>query len=186
MTMGEEIPGWRPHRARGQGKATRRWPWLLMALVAILCAGLVAIPASWAMRKQLEAERGEASPEAAVAVWRLQLSAGEELGVSRVLAEERHDELLAQWRDYRAQMTRSGNPPSKIEAVGPSVVERQGDDRASVVEQIRAVWWQGPTSLAGTEHPWRWEVRKDGGGWRVWSADLPAWCGVHVRAELCH
>ncbi|SCG75949.1 hypothetical protein GA0070609_5189 [Micromonospora echinaurantiaca] len=158
---------------------------MLLALAVILCGGVVAIPASWAVRKQVEAERGESSPEAAVAVWRLQLSAGEQLGLSRVLAKPRHDELLAQWRDYRAEMTRTGRPPSKIEAVGRSVVEHQGDDRATVVEQIRAVWWQETTILDGTAHPWRWEVRKDRGGWRVWSADLPAWCGVHVRAELC-
>ncbi|MFG3690584.1 hypothetical protein [Micromonospora sp. NPDC047740] len=62
--------------------------------------------ASWAVRKQVEAERGEATPEAAATVWLLKPSAGEELGLSRVLAEPRHDELRQQWRDYRDEMTR--------------------------------------------------------------------------------
>lgn len=49
---------------------------------------------SWAVRKQAEAERGEASPESAALVWVLQLSAGEELRLSRVLAKPR---LLCPW-----------------------------------------------------------------------------------------
>lgn len=156
-----------------------------MALVAVVCAGLVAVPASWAVRKQLDAERGEATPEAAATVWLLKLSAGDELGVSRVLVRSRHDELRQQWSRYRAEMNRSNRPPSKLEAVGPSVIEHQGDDRATVVEQVRAVWWDDGKILSGTEHPWRWELRKDAGGWRVWSVELPSWCGVHVRADVC-
>ncbi|NES29888.1 hypothetical protein GCE86_24695 [Micromonospora terminaliae] len=116
----------------------------------------------------------------------MKLSAGDELGMSRVLAKRRHDELRQQWRDYRAEMTSSGRPPSKLEAVGQMTIEHQGDDRATVVEQVRAVWWDGPHLLAGDDHPWRWELREDGSGWRVWSVDLPPWCGVHVRADVCH
>ncbi|WBC12792.1 hypothetical protein O7600_16540 [Micromonospora sp. WMMA1998] len=158
---------------------------MLLALVVISCAGLVAVPASWAVRKQLQAERGEATPEAAARVWLLKLSAGEEVGLSRVLAGARHDELRQQWRDYRAEMTGTGREPSKLESVGPSAIEHQGADRASVTDQVRAVWWNDAQILAGTAHPWRWELRKDRGGWRVWSVELPAWCGVHVRANLC-
>ncbi len=105
--------------------------------------------------------------------------------MSRVLAGSRHDELRQQWRSYRSDMTGSGREPSKLESVGPSVVEHQGADEATVTEQVRAVWWDGPQILAGTAHPWRWELRQDDGGWRVWSVDLPEWCGVHVRANLC-
>ncbi|WP_433284163.1 hypothetical protein [Micromonospora sp. CA-244673] len=159
---------------------------MLAALVAVVCAGLLAVPASWAVRKQLEAERGEATPEAAARVWLLRLSAGDELELSRVLARSCHDELRQQWSRYRAEMSRSGHPPSKLEAVGPRVIEHQGDDSASVVEQVRAVWWDDGAILASAEHPWRWELRKDSGGWRVWSVELPLWCGVHIRADLCH
>ncbi|MFD6696908.1 hypothetical protein [Micromonospora aurantiaca (nom. illeg.)] len=145
--------------------------------MAVISAGLIAVPASWAIRKQLKAEKGEATPEAAARVWLLQLSAGQELGLSRVLAGSRHDELRQQWRSYRSDMTGSGREPSKLESVGPSVVEHQGADEATVTEQVRAVWWDGPQILAGTAHPWRWELRQDDGGWRVWSVDV----GVRVR-----
>ncbi|MBY8873203.1 hypothetical protein K7640_15310 [Micromonospora sp. PLK6-60] len=55
------------------------------------------------MRKKLEAEQDEAAPKAAARVWLLHLSAGEELGLSRVLVGSRHDELRQQWRDCRAE-----------------------------------------------------------------------------------
>nr|WP_173476917.1 hypothetical protein [Micromonospora rosaria] len=86
---------------------------MLLALAAIVCAGLVAVPAGWAVRMQLEAERGEAAPEAAATVWLLKLSAGDDIGLSRVLAEGRHDELRRQWHGYRDEMARSRRPPSK-------------------------------------------------------------------------
>lgn len=183
--MGEELPRWRPPRIRRVGPPARRWPWVLLALLTIACAGVVAVPASWAVWKQAEADRGEPTPEAAAAVWRLKLSAGDESGVSRVLAKSRHDELLEQFVRYREDMTGAARPVSKLEAVGASVIAYQGDDRATVEEQIRGVWWGEGTNLAGTTHQWRWELRKEFGGWRVWSVDLPPWCGVHIRAELC-
>ncbi|MEH1056158.1 hypothetical protein V6U89_13200 [Micromonospora sp. CPCC 206171] len=185
MTMGEELPGWRPPRIRKAGRQARRWPWALLALVVVACAGVVAVPASWAVRKQAEAERGEPAPEAAATVWLMKLSAGEEDGLSRVLAKSRHDELLDQFVRYRDDIAGSGRPVSKLEAVGSSVIEHQGDDRATVEEQVRGVWWGDGTNLAGTPHMWQWQLRKDRGGWRVWSVDLPPWCGVHIRAELC-
>ncbi|MGY3517184.1 hypothetical protein ACVMYR_12830 [Micromonospora sp. PTRAS2] len=110
-----------------------------------MCASLLTTAAVVAGRMQSDAERGEASPESAVTVWLLQLSAGERIGLSRVLADERHDELLTQWQEYRAAMESTRRPPSKV----------------------------------GTER------RRDAGGWRVWSAELPPWCGTHVRAGLC-
>ncbi|MFI7607433.1 hypothetical protein ACIBTV_20125 [Micromonospora sp. NPDC049366] len=145
----------------------------------------MAVPATWAVRKQVQAERGEAAPEAAALVWVLQTSAGDELGLSRVLAKRRHDDLLQQWREYRAVIDSTAKPPGKITTSGPSVVEHQGDDRATVTEQVQAVWWDGATIRSGMAHPWRFEVRKDRGGWRIWSVDLPPWCGVYVRASLC-
>ncbi|PWU48907.1 hypothetical protein DLJ46_10710 [Micromonospora globispora] len=117
-------------------------------------------------------------------VYVLKMSGGEELGLSRVLVDERHDELLRQWRRYRGEMERA-DVPSKLETVGPIDVEDQGDDRAKVTAQVSPIWWNGPTSLSGTAHAWRFETRRDAGGWRVWAVDLPTWCGVHVRADAC-
>ncbi|WP_165440092.1 hypothetical protein [Micromonospora kangleipakensis] len=50
----------------------------------MLCTGIVAVPVSWAVLKQAEANRGEATPDAAVSVYVLQMSSGEEIGLSRV------------------------------------------------------------------------------------------------------
>ncbi|MGY0004130.1 hypothetical protein [Micromonospora sp. I033] len=157
---------------------------MVLSLVAVLCTGIVAVPVSWAVRQQAEAGRGEAAPDAAVNVYVLKMSSGEHLGLSRVLADRRHDELLRQWQQYRGEMERA-EVPSKLETVGPIDVEDQDDDRARVTVQVRAIWWSGQTSLSGTAHPWRFEARRDAGGWRVWAADLPRWCGVHVRADAC-
>ncbi|PWU45049.1 hypothetical protein DLJ46_22865 [Micromonospora globispora] len=156
----------------------------MLSLVAVLGMGIVAVPVSWAVLRQAEAERGEATPDAAVNVYVLKMSSGEELGLSRVLAPSRHDELLRQWRQYRGEMERA-KVPSKLETVGPIDVEDQGDDRAKVTMNVHPIWWNGQTSLSGTEHAWRFETRRDAGGWRVWAADLPSWCGVHVRADAC-
>ncbi|WP_123809753.1 hypothetical protein [Micromonospora globispora] len=166
-------------------RSPRHWPWVVLSLVAVLCAGIVAVPVSRAVRKQGEAERGEATPDAAVSVYVLQMSSGEEIGLSRVLAGRRHDELLRQWRAYRGEMER-GNVPSKLQIVGPIDVEDQGDDRATVSAQVHAIWWNEHVNLSGAAHPWRFETRRDAGGWRVWAADLPPWCGVHVRPDTCH
>ncbi|WP_200215624.1 hypothetical protein [Micromonospora coerulea] len=157
---------------------------MALSLVAVLCTGVVAVPVSWAVRRQVEADRGEASPDAAVNVYVLQMSSGEEIGLSRVLAGRRHDELLRQWRQYRGEMGR-GNVPSKLEVVGLIDVEDQGDDRATVTAEVHAIWWNEKVNLSGDAHPWRFQARRDAGGWRVWAVDLPLWCGVHVRADTC-
>ncbi|MBQ0906809.1 hypothetical protein [Micromonospora sp. U21] len=124
----------------------------MLSVVAVLCSGIVAVPVSWAVLGQAEAERGEATPDAAVNVYVLRMSSGEELGLSRVLVDERHEELLRQWRRYRGEMERA-NVPSKLEVVGRIDVEDQGDSRARVTAHVRAIWWNGPTSLSGTDHP---------------------------------
>ncbi|WP_165439893.1 hypothetical protein [Micromonospora kangleipakensis] len=144
----------------------------MLSLVAVLCTGIVAVPVSWAVLRQAQAERGEATPDAAVSLYVLQMSSGEEIGLSRVLAGRRHDELLRQWRQYRGEMER-GNVPSKLETVGLIDVEDQGDDRATVTAQVHAVWWNELTNLSGAAHAWRFETRRDAGGWRVWAVDLP-------------
>ncbi|TDB96453.1 hypothetical protein E1091_09235 [Micromonospora fluostatini] len=172
MTLGEAAQSIRPRR---------RWP----MVAAAACAVLATLAAVVVCRVQAHAERGEPAPEAAATVWMLQLSAGERLGVSRVLAPDRHDELRQQWQEYRTAMESTGRPPFKLETVGRLVVDDRAEDRALVVAQVRGIWWDGPTVMAGTAHPWRWETRRDAGGWRVWSTELPPWCGTHVRAELC-
>lgn len=178
------LPGNRTAPGKPLVRSPRHWPWVVLSVVAVLCAGVVAVPMSWAVRKQAEADRGEATPAAAANVYVLKMSSGEEIGLWRVLAARRHDDLLRQWRQYRGEMER-GNVPSKLEMLAPIEVEDQGDDRATVTAQVRPTWWHEQINISGTAHTWRFETRRDAGGWRVWSADLPQWCGVHVRADAC-
>ena len=118
---------------------------------------------SWAIRKQAEADHGEATPDAAVNVYVLKMSSGERLGLSRVLAPSRRDELLQQWRQYRGEMERA-NVPSKLETVGPIDVEDQGHDRATVTAQVRPTWWHEQTNLSGRRRAGERGVRSAQGG----------------------
>jgi hypothetical protein len=159
---------------------------VVLAVVGVLCGGVVAVPVVWVVRGTIAAGQGEATPDAAVNVYLLQTSAGEEIGLRRVLAPGRRDDLLRQWRAYRADMTRS-TPPDKLSTAGIDI-SHQGDDRAAASMTVRGTWWSaggGGTSMVSGGAVWRFEVRRDRGGWRVWSADLPAWCGTYVRVELC-
>ncbi|WP_130407068.1 hypothetical protein [Micromonospora violae] len=175
MILGEE-----PRRRR-----PRRWV-IYLAIGLALCVGGPAVAGvSWFAVKTAEADRGQAAPEAAVNVFMLALSSGEELGLRAVLAPKQRNELLDEWRDIRRDITRTDPQPSKVSA-GVFDVEDQGDDRAQVATPVQAVWWgHDGLSMTGTPHPWQFEVRRDGGGWRVWSVAPYPWCGGHVRADAC-
>ncbi|MDI5937933.1 MULTISPECIES: hypothetical protein [unclassified Micromonospora] len=161
----------------------RRWVLYLAAGLALCVAGPAAAGAGWVATKTVEADRGQPTPDAAANVFMLAVSSGEELGLRAALAPSRRDELVDEWRRIRGDITRTSPQPSKVSA-GVFVVDDQGDDRAQVVTEVQAVWW-GTVSMAGTPHAWRFETRRDGGGWRVWSVDPHPWCGGHVRAEAC-
>jgi hypothetical protein len=79
-----------------------------------------------------------------------------------------------------------GERPSKLEATANDEVNQADEDQAVVVTHVRAIWWatDGSTlQMHGTPHPWRFDVRRDRGGWRVWSVELPTWCGAVARCE---
>ncbi|MFG1886474.1 hypothetical protein ACGFIR_01190 [Micromonospora sp. NPDC049051] len=163
---------------------SRRWPWVVLSFVVMAGTGALAVPAAWAVKAQVEAEQGERAPDAAVAVYLLRLSSGDDGGLRRVLAGDRRDELVRQWRAYRAQMSGSAMPPSKLES-GPLQVDHVRDGVALVVTEVYAVWWLDQVSQTGSRHSWRFEVREDRGGWRVWSVKAPAWCGAYIRPDRC-
>jgi hypothetical protein len=147
-----------------------------------LCCGVAAVPVIWFIRETAAAERGEVSPTAAVNVYVLQTSSGDEFELVRVLAKPRREELLRQWRAYQVEMNRGGRP-SELEALAGDEVDQVDEDQAVVVTQVRAIWWPTDGSglaLHGTPHPWRFEVHKDRGGWRVWAVD-PAALVCHRR-----
>lgn len=164
----------------------RAWLWVVLAASLVLCVDTAAVPVGWLAYQTYAAGRGEADPQAAITVYIAGLSADEELGVSRVLASKRHDELLSQWRAYRAEIERS-DPPSKFE-ITDYATEEQDDNRATVAAYVQPVWWSrdgSGISLHGTAHAWKFETRRDRRGWRVWHAELPTWCGTVVRTDAC-
>ncbi|WP_091346542.1 hypothetical protein [Micromonospora rhizosphaerae] len=114
----------------------------------------MAVPVSWAVLRQAEAERGEATPDAAVNVYVLKMSSGEELGLSRVLVAGRHDELLRQWRQSRGEMERA-RAPSKLETVGPI----GGDERGRTLRNSAHV-----TSQRSGAYEAPWTQSSQGGG----------------------
>ncbi|MGC4771989.1 hypothetical protein ACLQ25_23845 [Micromonospora sp. DT44] len=159
---------------------------IYLAIGLALCLGGPAIGGvSWVALKTAGADKGQPAPDAAANVFMLALSSGEEIGLRAVLAPDRRDELLDEWRGIRRDITRSDPQPSKLNA-GVFNVEEPGDDRAKVATPVHAVWWgDDGISMTGAKHLWRFETRRDGGGWRVWSVDPYPWCGGHVRADAC-
>ncbi len=157
------------------------------ALVLCVAAPITAVVV-WFGRSTIEAGKGQPSATAAVNVFILALSSGEELGLRAALAEDRREQLLERWRQLRAELDRTDPPPSKLE-LGSLTVEDQGADTARVVAQVQGIWWRrgagSATSINGETHPWRFETRRDDDGWRVWSVEPYAWCGGHVRADAC-
>ncbi|MDP9798297.1 hypothetical protein J2S43_006809 [Catenuloplanes nepalensis] len=155
----------------------------------LLCLGIASIPVVWFARETWAAGQGEVSPAAAVTVYLYALSNGEELGVRRVLADGRRDELFDQWSAYRAEIERGQDLPSRL-TWGAATEQVEAEGRAAVTVDVAGVWSLpdapvGSSILRGESHPWHFEARRDRGGWRIWSASLPAWCGAHVRADTC-
>ncbi|MFI7022790.1 hypothetical protein ACIBMZ_08750 [Micromonospora sp. NPDC049900] len=181
MTLGEGT------KAR---RRSRRWVLLLAAALVLCTAAPVAAAAAgagWVMVKTRQAEQGQPTPAAAANVFMLAVSSGQELGLRAVLAPERRDELVAEWRSIRRDISRTAPNVSKV-STRSFVVEDQADDRAMVVTEVYPVWRSvevGGLMVHGSSHPWRFEARRDGGGWRVWSVAPYAWCGGHVRASAC-
>ncbi|TDB74272.1 hypothetical protein E1165_14965 [Micromonospora sp. KC723] len=137
--------------------------------------------------KTHQADQGQPSPDAAANVFMLAVSSGEELGLRSALAPQHRDELVNEWREIRQDISRTEPAVSKVTAAA-FVIEHQDDDRAQVVTEVRAVWWPtdgGGLMMHGSPYPWRFETRRDDGGWRVWSVDPHPWCGGHVRASAC-
>lgn len=133
---------------------SKRWPWVLLSLILMACTGALAVPAAWAVRVQVEAEQGERAPDAAVAAYLLRLSSGDDGGLRRVLAADRRDKLVSQWRAYRAQMS---GPPCGPTSWNPVHCRSTRSATASplVVTEDHAVWWHDKLSQSSSRHPWQ-------------------------------
>lgn len=167
----------------------RRWTVLVLvpALVIGCCGGIVAAPLGWIVKETAAAGRGAATPTAAADEYLMALGYGQEEGLLPLLDDEDQDELLKQWRTYRAQMEGTDPPPARLDfdalEVGPIK-----DGRAEVSTDVSATWWntegERTSFYRSQQHRWVIETHDDG-GWRVSAVHAPAWCGGYVLAAKC-
>lgn len=162
----------------------RRWTILVLLPTLLVCCGGTAfgVPAAWVLRTTLEASRGAPSPDAAANEYLLALGYDNEAGLLPVLDNDHQGELLTAWRAYRAAMSATTPPPSKLDfgslAVGPVI-----DGRAVVSTEVSATWW-GASAYRSEAHTWRFTTRQDN-GWQVETVEPFAWCGGYVRQDAC-
>jgi hypothetical protein len=97
------------------------------------------------------------------------------------------DDLIRQWRSYRADMQRGGTPPARLDfTLGPPVPLKMR--HAQLDADVQAVWWSTTgtrsTGYKSAALRWRFTLRDDD-GWRITRVAPPAWCGGYVDAERC-
>jgi hypothetical protein len=162
----------------------RRWTILVLIPTLIVCGNGMAfgVPAAWVFHATLEASQGAPSPDAAANEYLLALGYDNEDGLLPLLDNDHQDALLAAWRAYRAAMSGTTPPPSKLDfgplAVGPIV-----DGRAVVSTEVSATWW-GENAYRSEAHTWRFTTRQDN-GWQVEAVEPFTWCGGYVLAAAC-
>ena len=157
----------------------------MTVMVAFLCGGLgLVAPAVWLLDYTDRQGDPPATPTEAADLYLVQLDLGDEIGLRRALAGDEQDELVAQWSELKTTMERTDPPPDKLEW-STFDVEAQGDT-AAVTVPVAVTWWgDRGMSMVGTDHPWRFSVHREDGGWRITKVEPYAWCGGHVRADAC-
>ncbi|GGQ67168.1 hypothetical protein GCM10010166_41260 [Couchioplanes caeruleus subsp. azureus] len=154
---------------------------VLLPTLLVCCGGtVVAVPVAWVWRLTAEASQGATAPDIAASQYLQALSYGEEEGLITVLDDEREDELLTGWREYRDAMTRS--EASRLSFGTLTVGPIQGG-QAAVTVDVTAVWWSsggGALSHQSDAKTWRFETHDEDGKWQVASVEAPAWCGGYV------
>ncbi|MEU8608452.1 hypothetical protein AB0C29_10680 [Actinoplanes sp. NPDC048791] len=181
--VAKEIIGTGPFYA-GWGRR-RRWMIAVGLMVAFLCGGLgIAVPAVLLLDYTDRQGDPPTSPTQAADLYLAQLDQGEPIGLRRAFADGRRDELVEQWSRLKTTIERTDPAPDKLEW-STFDIEDQGDDKAVVTVPVQAVWWDGAMSMVGDEHPWRFSMRREDGGWRITEVEPFPWCGGHVQPSSC-
>ncbi|MEU4216194.1 hypothetical protein [Actinoplanes sp. NPDC026623] len=190
MGGSERVRAWQGRAARRlQGWSVRR-RWVALVLLPVLlcaCGGIgVGAPLSWVIGMTLEASKGAPTPAAAADEYLLALSYDSEGGLPAVLDDDQGDDLIAQWRAYRAEMRRGDTQPSKLEIAINST--NQTDEQRAVVDVgVQPIWWDeggSGMSYAGDRQTWTFHARRDN-GWQIEKVDPYPWCGGYVNAHAC-
>ena len=156
----------------------------------MLCCGggALGVPLLWFARETAEAGRGASAPVAAADEYLLRLSYGNDDGLLPLLDDDRQDQLLRQWHDYRDSMRSTDPAPFNLDLSVADAGSPAGD-RSTVRIDVQAVWWStdanGRTGgYKSKPRTWVIEVREDD-GWRVSRVDAPPWCGPGGYVQRC-
>jgi hypothetical protein len=187
----ERYEQWEARRRRrlARWSVGRRWATFVLVPVMLVCGGgiVLGVPLAWLARTTIDAGRGAKSPDAAADEYLSALGYDQQDGLLPLLDHSRQQELLGQWRKYRAAMDSTEPRPSRLDYasldVGPTAA-----GRASVTVQVAAAWWPSGGGMSGgyvsQQLVWRFETRNSG-GWRITTVTAPAWCGGYVLATKC-
>jgi hypothetical protein len=192
VRAGQGYQRWEDRRRPKLSAWSTRRRWLVLVLLpSLLCCcggGVIGVPVVWFLRETESAGKGAPAPDAAADDYLMALGYGQEEGLLPLLDDEHQDELLSQWRDYRAAMQGTDPPPARFDFAGLKVGPIE-HGRAEVTTDVRAAWWitedNGRISMYDSEaFTWRIETREDD-GWRVTKVEAPVWCGGYVLASKC-
>jgi hypothetical protein len=172
----------------------RRWPWVLLGLAGVVVLVLVTVAVVLVRAYGSSANAGEASPDAAAYGWVLAFNPGQrddDVGISRLVASSRRGGLLRQRRDYiraiETDAVEHGWSPVEFSTNGGREDTRElHGDAATAVLWIETEYRDSAhpgTTFVGVARQWRFQLRHDGGGWRVWSFDPPPWCDGYSTCE---
>lgn len=178
-------------RARRRVARWPRWRRLLIFVVAplLLCCGsvAVAIPVLWVVNLTADAGRAANTPDAAANIYLMALSYGNEDGLVNVLANDRQDHLLAQWRKYRVAMKQTRPEPARL-GWGSLAVAASSETTAHVSTDVTAAWEFNETGGAefykSAPKTWQFEARLED-GWQVTLVQAPRWCGDYAVPPAC-
>lgn len=171
-----------------------RWR-LLLALAVGLVVAAVPVPAVVVYAVATAVDKGAGCAQCAALDWVNYLGSlwwdnDGETRAAKDTAPARRGTLLAERAAYIRQI-RADIP--RFPMVAGTDFEQFGTDSLQVAshgdtatvtmevaarwpnEADRALWFY---SEAGT---WRFDVRRDSAGWRIWTVDMPPWCGTYSR-----
>lgn len=145
----------------------RRWAvFVLLPALMCCCAGaVISAPLTWLIGQTIEAGKGAPDAQAAVNIYLLALGYNNPDGLLPIVGNS--DELIDQWKAYRAEMERVDPVPSTLGFnYGPT---SQDGGRAQVTADVYFTWWNTDGRAGGwtgSAHRWHFTTHEDD-GWRT-------------------
>jgi hypothetical protein len=163
----------------------RRWLVAICLMVAFFVAACLAVPVVVFLDYTSRQGAALGTPVEATDTYLLQLNSGEEIGLSRALADDERQRLLKQWHGLLDEMRRTDPAPTKL-AWSSFDTEDQADDKVTVTVPVAAEWrGSSGNGYKSAAHPWTFAVHREDGGWRLTAVTPYPWCGGYVDREHC-